>query len=125
MTFKDYTEKEKLAVIAVVKSIMLASRTIETYDEINYIREHITEENFPDYQEMFNKFEKLYPTENSMYEAFAEVENDKVKEQLIDLAINLAASAGVMYPKELEVINHMCSIWDMEHKAFTESENEE
>lgn len=117
MTFKDYTEEEKLAVIAVVKGIIMAHRGME-YEELNYVQQHITPSNFPDYSDVFLKFEERYKTEASINEAFAEVERVEVKEQLIDLAINLAASSGVMEPKEVEIINHMCSIWAMEHKIL-------
>lgn len=124
MTFKDYTENEKLAVIAVVKGIILAHGGFEE-GEVDYVNEHITSENFPDYSEIFIKFEKIYKTEGSINEAFAEVEREEVKEQLIDLAINLAAASGIFDPEEVEIINHMCEIWSMEHKIEEAKGNQE
>ncbi|MBA7540819.1 hypothetical protein ES705_33122 [subsurface metagenome] len=58
----------------------------------------------------------MYPTEASINDAFAEVTNEEVKEQLIDLTINLAASPGLISPEEVGVINHMCKIWEYTHK---------
>lgn len=120
--FKDYSEDEKLAVIAVVKGIIAGSREGLGREELNYIKEHITSQNFPDYSEVFRKFENKYKTEASINEAFAEVSRDSVKEELIDLALNLAAASGIIEPKELDVINHMCEIWGMEHKVMPEKE---
>jgi tellurite resistance protein len=120
--FKDYSEDEKLAVIAVVKGIIAGAKEGIGEEELDYIREHITNRDFPDYNEMFVKFEKKYKTEASIYEAFAEITRDKVKGELIDLALNLAAASGVIEPKELDVINHMCEIWGMEHKVLPDEE---
>ncbi len=117
MTFKDYSYEEKLAVIAVVKGIMMAHKGIES-DELEYIEEHINNENFPDYSEIFKKFDETYTKESQIYEAFAEIEREEVKEQLIDLALNLAASSGLIDVEEVEIITHMCEIWGYEDKIL-------
>jgi uncharacterized tellurite resistance protein B-like protein len=114
--FKEYSDEEKLAVIAVVKGVILAHGGFSD-QEIEYIRDKIKSENFPDYSEKFLEFEKKYPSEATMYEIFAEVDREKVREELIDLALNIAASSGIMEPSEVDVINHMCEIWGYEHKV--------
>jgi uncharacterized tellurite resistance protein B-like protein len=113
--FTNYTDEEKLAVIAVVKGIILSHGGFSD-QEIDYVRNKIESENFPDYSEKFLEFEKKYPSEAKMYEAFAEVERENVREELIDLALNLAAASGIIEPSEVDVINHMCEIWGYEHK---------
>lgn len=121
--FSNYTDKQKMAVIAVVKGIIFAHGHFEG-EELAYIKDHVNEDNFPDYSEKFIEFEKKYQTESSILEAFAEVEDEKVREELIDLALNLAAaSGGVIDPKEVDVINHMCEIWGYEHKIVDSEEN--
>ncbi len=113
--FKNYSDEEKLAVIGVVKGVILADGNFSD-EEISYAREMIEKENFPDYSEKFIEFDKKYPTEGKIYEVFAEIEREEVKEELIDFALNLASSNGIIEKSEVEVINHMCEIWGYEHK---------